>query len=495
MTNKQNPKTPDEIWEGDLFNRRAEATLLIGYIESVVDRKNMREDASGYTIAVDGRYGEGKTFFLKRLAQELSLNHPVAFVDAWADDLADEPLTALAATLKKAIYPHVEKSEELRSKLDKVMATSGKVAKIVGKGVLKKGLGLAITATAVEAAGDVLSGTDEDVREAIEGELSKSGSEVVDEAAKTIENISPGKLMEDRIADFEEGQNAILQMKQSLSALVEALESLTLTKPIIIVIDELDRCRPTYAVKLLEEIKHLFDVPGLVFILGLHGQQLAHSVTGAYGTGFDGTAYLRRFFNRQYLLAEPNLVPLVQKLCNDAGLAANSNFRWPQLADRDHNYQNASFADMTARYMFAYGLHARQAFELVDILQTTRAICPKEPIHIAYFLPLVVGHVLGLPLGELPKVEHRPAWVFRTDRRGTSEISAVELDELASEFQKLASLTYRELSEFLPEDQESYVWKTVIGTHYDHESPIWAVQNYSRLLSTVSRFKNPEIVS
>ncbi len=93
--------TPENIWKTDLFGRKQEAEVLIGYLESMAAMPSMREDAQGFTLAVDARYGEGKTFFLKRLSQQLSLNHPVAFVDAWADDLADEPLTALAATLKK----------------------------------------------------------------------------------------------------------------------------------------------------------------------------------------------------------------------------------------------------------------------------------------------------------------------------------------------------------------------------------------------------------
>ena len=78
----------------------------------------------------------------------------------------------------------------------------------------------------------------------------------------------------------------IKQMKAALAEVVSSLESKDRSAPIIIVIDELDRCRPTYAIKLLEEIKHLFDVPGLVFVFGMHGDQLAHSVKAAYGAEF-----------------------------------------------------------------------------------------------------------------------------------------------------------------------------------------------------------------
>jgi len=100
--------TVDKIWSDDLLSRREEADLLCAYVESVWQRPVVREDKRSYTIAVDTKYGEGKSFFLRRLAKQLSINHPVAFIDAWADDINDEPLTALAATLKNALEPLID---------------------------------------------------------------------------------------------------------------------------------------------------------------------------------------------------------------------------------------------------------------------------------------------------------------------------------------------------------------------------------------------------
>jgi hypothetical protein len=86
-------RTPEEIWADDLLKRRREAELLIGYMECAYARSRKLTDCRAHTIAVDGSYGEGKTFFLKRLAEHVALSHPVAMIDAWSDDLADEPLT------------------------------------------------------------------------------------------------------------------------------------------------------------------------------------------------------------------------------------------------------------------------------------------------------------------------------------------------------------------------------------------------------------------
>jgi predicted KAP-like P-loop ATPase len=62
-------------------------------------------------------------------------------------------------------------------------------------------------------------------------------------------------------------------------------------------VDELDRCRPTYAIQTLELVKHLFNVPGLIFIFALDIEQLSHSVQTVYGQNMDAQGYLCRFFD------------------------------------------------------------------------------------------------------------------------------------------------------------------------------------------------------
>ena len=64
-------------------------------------------------------------------------------------------------------------------------------------------------------------------------------------------------------------------------------------RPLVVVIDELDRCRPDYAISLLEIVKHFFSVPNIHFILGVNLDALCHSVKVRYGESFDGRGYLR----------------------------------------------------------------------------------------------------------------------------------------------------------------------------------------------------------
>lgn len=485
--------TPETIWADDLFGRRAEAELLIAYLESVADRPSIREDSHGYTIAVDGRYGEGKTFFLKRLARHLSLDHPVAFVDAWSDDLADEPLTALAATLKKALDPLIQQSSDVRSKFDDVVAKSGKIAKIVGSGLLKKGVGLLITTAAAEAAADVISDMGEEVQDVAKEALKSSGSDAVEGAVKAYQSVAPGKLMDDRISDFEEGQKALREMKESLAALVNALEEASVSRPIFIIIDELDRCRPTYAVKLLEEIKHLFDVAGIVFILGLHGDQLAHSISAAYGTGFDSKSYLRRFFNRQYRLAEPDLEPFITKLCEDAGIM-NARFRLSVMIFPLESPVNPTLPQFIARYVTAYGLSARNAFEVIDILQTCSALVRTVELYLVYLLPLIIGHIKGLPSGQIPKMDSSTRWrlYYPRDHFGR-EGDEYAFNDAAKQFEQALELDFEQLSVEMNRDQRNPAINAVWQTSAQQPEAMHSVRNYPKLLTMVSRFSNPQI--
>ncbi len=85
------------------------------------------------------------------------------------------------------------------------------------------------------------------------------------------------------------------------SSLEEYCKSLTPSKKkVIIIIDELDRCRPTYAIELLERVKHLFNVYGMIFIFAVDHKQLSVSVKHAYGNDIDQDGYLRRFLILNY---------------------------------------------------------------------------------------------------------------------------------------------------------------------------------------------------
>jgi hypothetical protein len=488
-------QTINEIWDGDLLDRKAEAELLIGYIESVAAQPRFREDAQGFTIAIDAGYGEGKTWFLKRLKDQLALNHPVAFVDAWRDDLADEPLTALVATLKKALDPLVEKEPAIKQSLKSVMAKTGAVSKIVGAGLLKRGLGLLMTTGAVDAASAVLSTASEEMKDAINDGLSEGAKDVVDNAASALGKSDPAGLMEQRVADFEAGQKAMDELKASLAALVASLKDTELQAPIVIIIDELDRCRPTYAVKLLEEVKHLFDVPGLVFIFGMHKGQLAHSVKAAYGSDFDGQAYLNRFMQRHYQLKLPPLDQFLSFLLDRSNIDAGRLW-FPQAQDKSGRRSSRTPSSMISFYLRTYSASARDAIAVVEILETCCALVQKRDFFMPLLLPLILSKLQGAPKHVLvePKLKTYLQLLIPTGASGSSPL--MEWQEVARR-----SLEYRTLS-----DDEVERVKNVVDI-----GPLYALLNefrqdsfgrimgqslfdpvnYGDLIETVGRFQSP----
>ena len=66
---------------------------------------------------------------------------------------------------------------------------------------------------------------------------------------------------------------------------------------LVIFIDELDRCKPSYALEMLERIKHYFDDDRIIFIVSVNKEQLTHTISNYYGNGFDSTGYLNKFFD------------------------------------------------------------------------------------------------------------------------------------------------------------------------------------------------------
>ena len=99
--------------------------------------------------------------------------------------------------------------------------------------------------------------------------------------------------------------------------------------PLVFIVDELDRCRPTFAIELLERVKHIFDVPNIVFVFGLNRDELCKSLTSVYGE-IDADVYLRRFFDFEFNLPEADSREFAVNLMTKFGLD-----RLPQvIADR-----------------------------------------------------------------------------------------------------------------------------------------------------------------
>lgn len=213
------------------------------------------------TISIDASWGMGKTFFAKAFSEfvskknkENSLDIKIMEFNAWSTDYFNEPMKSLIGEL--SAHELIGLDSEIKAK--KLFINTGKKAlKVIGKIVQNK---VGISDECIETVKDIITDTN------------KSELEDYKEYKKIVE-------------DFKSCYDADKKMK-------------------IIVIDELDRCRPNYAIELLETIKHIFDIKNIVFVFMVNKDQLMNIVSTMY-VGNDGSEeYFEKFFDIQFKMPE-----------------------------------------------------------------------------------------------------------------------------------------------------------------------------------------------
>ena len=93
---------------------------------------------------------------------------------------------------------------------------------------------------------------------------------------------------------------------------------------LVVFVDELDRCRPDYALDVLETVRHLFDVPGICVALATNREALDQSVRSLYGPAQDGERYMRRFVDqavRLPSLSDDQITAYLRHLYEETGLS------------------------------------------------------------------------------------------------------------------------------------------------------------------------------
>ncbi|MBL1245157.1 MAG: hypothetical protein COA39_012425 [Sulfurimonas sp.] len=256
----------ETAFANDRLDRKPLAEKLTGYLSRLND---------GAVLAIDAPWGEGKTWFGRNWAKHLEdSSYKVVYVDAFEQDYVEDPFMLITSE----ILSIVDDGGEIEEKLKK----SGIE---VGKALLPfAGKALVNFVGRVALGSSDLSG---EVQEAIEA----GTANVADSASEYIK---------ENLESYGKDKIAMSEFKTQLAEF-----ALTQEKPIVIFIDELDRCKPNFAVNLVERIKHFFDVPNIVFVLLLNRDQLEKAVKGVYGSETDASAYLGKFVNFFFALPKP----------------------------------------------------------------------------------------------------------------------------------------------------------------------------------------------
>ncbi len=138
----------------------------------------------------------------------------------------------------------------------------------------------------------------------------------------------------------KEAKKSVKAFRHVLHEMADTLWQDSENRPLIVAIDELDRCRPSCAVELLEVAKHFFSVDRIVFVLAVNRDQLAHSVRALYGSDFDAEGYLRRFFDVDFRLSEPSRDAFIAAQLQATGIADYYPVYFPKGVERGKSVEN-----------------------------------------------------------------------------------------------------------------------------------------------------------
>ncbi len=252
----------------DIFGRKPLGDGLTNLLTKVADPT---------VVAVDAPWGAGKTAFLRMWAGELrKLGVPVVYFDAFKHDYSDDAFTAIAGQVLSLL--------EVEKKNTPAAQAFLKHAKGAGKILLRSGLRLGVKVATLST---VDTKDFEDQAAAVADELSGLADKYV------------GELLTEHSAKektFEAFGNALAALP-SILAPPEDVDGVSVQRPLVFIIDELDRCRPIYALQVLERVKHFLSVPNVHFVFGAHMRQVQNSVVAAYGEGIDARLYLQKFIH------------------------------------------------------------------------------------------------------------------------------------------------------------------------------------------------------
>ena len=284
-----------DVPENDPFqNDQLDRKSVVEFLSDLIGRLD-----GPFVMALDATFGMGKSTLVRFLIECLKKEgHRCINFNAWKVDYATDPLVALVASIDRIeLGLSDEKQENIyKEQFQKVKHITTALAKTSATNALN-----ILTSGLVDF-------------EAVRSEADSSKSET--------------DWKKDAVAAFNQESNLFDEFRKELTEAVKLLQDDDTERQskdisgsnLVIFVDELDRCRPTFAVQLLERIKHLFDIPGIVFVLSLDKKQIEASIKAVYGAEIDAAEYLRRFFSLEFRIPVSDTERYIDSLLTRFGL-------------------------------------------------------------------------------------------------------------------------------------------------------------------------------
>lgn len=268
----------------------------VKFIENLIlNSDNYKRDngSKSYVMALDSAWGTGKSYFIDLLIQDIEEQNGIFVVkyNAWANDYCDNAFNPLIYDILNAEC--LKFSTETTADVENAKKFLRNIFDI-GKSFAKKAVINFIesqTGTNIEEIlNEVTSGVD--IKEFLHRELPN-------------------------LSELNEQRESFENLKNYLSKTTDLMREDG--NKLVVIIDELDRCKPTFAIQTLEIVKHIFDVENIVFLFAVDIEQLSHSVSTIYGQEFDSVGYLCRFFDYISKLPNPKIERFIAYKLEDIG--------------------------------------------------------------------------------------------------------------------------------------------------------------------------------
>ena len=436
----------DNIFLNDKMNREVTVKLFTNLISTL---------NQPFTICLDAPWGGGKTTFIEMWSKYLEKENFITLhFNAWENDFTNEPFISLVSEI----------GEQLSTKNPEEISTFDKQKKTIfekGGELVKKTIPLAVklaTLNTLEI---------DDLKDIIEKGETKAISDFLSKTA------------EEQISNYGENKNIRESFKKSLSIFAEdVIADGSKKSPIVIFIDELDRCNPLYAIKLLENIKHIFNLDNFVFILSMDKTQLKHSIKAHYGDGLNTDGYLKKFIDIDLRLPFIANIPYLNNLLNNTFNIKSINNR---------NYSDDNYIELFKMMIDIHSLSLRDiehiSSELNLIVRATFDDNSREYIYLSLLIFLLVTKHTNINLFNQLKT-----------RKISADDFIDEIEKIHNDYEKIRKEYYFLyaflLSANLDDNGFEKLLRNLNETRREYNKSFWKFNYIEKYKKTIYNIKN-----
>lgn len=337
----------DNPFQHDALDRKPVVEFLAGLIGRL---------SGPFVLALDSPWGTGKTTLIRMLQADLRRqDFECLYFNAWKVDYVTDPLVALVGALDDLHLNDDDAEKSFRSHL--------KIAKKITTVVAKR----AVVAGVKAATLNILD---------------------LDKAVEAVASESTGAMAGDLVDAFNKEKVTLEKFKNEVEKAIKNFAPTGKKENLVFFVDELDRCRPTFAIEMLERIKHLFDVPNIVFVLSVDKSQLEASTAAVYGERINAPEYLRRFIDLEYGIPVVETKRYTKTLLTRFELDAEFSKRNSQRTQYDKDDFIDAFTELADLHEMSLRARERCIARLCIVIEQTPPNHFLDPILLALLMVL-----------------------------------------------------------------------------------------------------------